>query len=411
MLTIISSELKKIFDFKVILAIACLVTYTIIMAFIWYGYYDNTTMTSQGETIDNISAYRVLKNETESVSGTVDTDYLHKLVNEYNASVEKNDMYEYLDTYMNRFMFTNYIFNYAGLGGRMNSGYMDLNYDFMKSEKAFERKYKDTLLTQIVEKSGDSHGIAYARQYSDFQTDVLYREIEKLNTNFKLGYNQGWYNIIVAYGQVFIVLLIVIAFSLSSIFSKDSSNGIEEIGLATRYGRSKNLNARLLAGNIFALIVYIIFLITLLCIHGSISTFVGWNNSIQSYWYVCYYNISFGVGILIMFFWGLLAVLIVANFVMMISIKTKYVLVSTIMSVIFVLLLKQLTVYENPIVLQLNPIFFATRLATSNLVLFDIPHFVGDIMVPYSVITILMSVFYILVFTFITQMSFTSYKI
>lgn len=410
MLTIVGYELKKIFDVKALIAIICLVLYSLIMAFIWYGYDDKITLTSKGEIVSDISAYRVLKNESESIEGIISTNYLKYLVDVYDGSVEKMYYHEYLDTYINRFQSSNYIFNYAGLGGSMNSGYMDLDYEFMESEHSFENQYKETLLTYLVEKNDGNHGIAFSNQYSEQQIEVLNKKIEKLSTNFKIGYNVGWYNIIVAYGQQFIVLLIVIAFSLSSIFSKDSSNGIEEISLSTMYGRNKNMNGRLIAGNIFAVIVYLLFLVVLMLIHGSISTLAGFNTSIQIYWYVCYYNISFGFGVLVMFFWGLLAVLVVANFVMMISIKARYVIVTTILSVSSVLYLKQLTVYSNPIALQLNPFFYATRLTTSNLVQFDIPHFIGNTLIPYSVLTIIITIVYILIITLFTKQAFKKYK-
>lgn len=404
-------ELRNIFDKKTLLAISCLIMYSIVMACLWYGYYERAIMTSDGEIINNITMYRVLEKETKSVEGTISTDYLNDLVSKYNNSMEKLEMQNYMDTYYNRFKFTNYVFNYAELGLSMNSSYFDLDYEFMNSIEEFDRRYKNTLLTNLIEKSDGSHGMSFTKQYNNKQINILKERIGRLRTDFNLGYNEGWYNIIVAYGQGFVVMLIVIVFCLSSIFSKDSSNGIEEIALSTMYGRNRNMNARLVAGNLFAVIIYLIFLLTLIVVHGSVATLSGLNTSIQSYWYVCYYNITFGVGILIMFLWGLLAVLVVCNAAMLISIKTKYVLLSTSLSIVAVLYLNQIKSSANPIVLQLNPIFYASRLTTSNLVEFDIPHFVGNLLIPYSVITVGITIVYILIINVITRLSFKKYKI
>ena len=82
--------------------------------------------------------------------------------------------------------------------------------------------------------------------------DQINKKNNAIDIPFKVDYYQGLEYFIWQYGAQYIFVLIVIAFALSSLFSKVSNNGIDELSLASKFGRKKNMNARIIAGNIFA---------------------------------------------------------------------------------------------------------------------------------------------------------------
>lgn len=171
------------------------------------------------------------------------------------------------------------------------------------------------------------------------------------------------------------------------------------------------MNARVIAGNLFAVVSYGIFVGTLFITIGLVASLEGWNESAQIFWYICPYNMSFGTGILIMIFMGLLGVVIVANIIMLISINFRNSKVSTIISIGVIIIFLRLTQTENQLQLQLNPIFFGTHFTTTNLTEFEIFHFIGELMIPYSLLSLILFGIYMTIIRLLTLRSYKKYRL
>lgn len=415
MMRLVKYEFKKIWSKVTVIAVASLIILCTTLNVISYAYYSRLPiMKSDGNIISGLGAYRTLENETKLLEGKIDQKYLDNLTSEYNSSKERRHMNFENDKLspdkrveFTKYTYVNYLINFAEYSGEMNSEHFNLDFNFLKSEDEFYKKYKEAIMSKI-EKSNKDYGIV---KYSDSQLEKISQKVDKLKP-FNIGYMEGLHRIMIDYGEQFWFLLIVVAFSLSSIFSKDSNNGIEEIGLSSELGRKVNMNARIIAGNIFSTVVYLIFWLVLLVEHGAVYSLSGWGVSAQAYLYDSIYNIAYKEAILIIFASGLLVTLLISNLIMLISIRFKYSKVSALISVVSVYGILKLTETGDYFRLQLNPIYYATRLSTSNnLTPFDIYYFIGDTMVPYSLLGLLLMIFYFVIIRILTITAYRKYRL
>lgn len=355
---------------------------------------------SEGQIVEGLASYRALREASEEIKGTMDGTYIRELVDKYNNSFDKSYLKEhrgFLGTGgMTKFMVPNYFINYAYYGAYMSNGNdkIGLEYDFLDSEDEFYKTYKETVKEHLAE----------VNPYTEEQMNILGKKVDKLNIPYQTGYYQGLANLrawfVLDYGLIFVVL----AFALSGIFAKDHAGGITELTLSSKYGRKNNFNVRWIAGNIFIISIYFIFIGVQLIVNGIIATLDGWNLPAQMFWFECLHNITVGEGILILFGGGLLGAIVIGNIVMLISIKMKNRKLAVILSAIAVFwILKSKNVYGFS--KMFNPAnFISDSLLTGYC-------FVGDMALPYFVIAIIFTLFYVALLRIGIKMSYRKYYI
>jgi len=355
---------------------------------------------SEGQIVEGLASYRALREASEEIKGTMDGTYIRELVDKYNNSFDKSYLKEhrgFLGTGgMTKFMVPNYFINYAYYGAYMSNGNdkIGLEYDFLDSEDEFYKTYKETVKEHLAE----------VNPYTEEQMNILGKKVDKLNIPYQTGYYQGLANLrawfVLDYGLIFVVL----AFALSGIFAKDYTGGITELTLSSKYGRKNNFNVRWIAGNMFIISIYFIFIGVQLIANGVIATLDGWNLPAQMFWFECLHNITVGEGILILFGGGLLGAIVIGNIVMLTSIKMKNRKVAVILSAIAVFwILKSKNVYGFS--KMFNPAnFISDSLLTGYC-------FVGDMALPYFVIAIIFTLFYVALLRIGIKMSYRKYYI
>ena len=355
---------------------------------------------SEGQIVEGLASYRALREASEEIKGTMDGTYIRELVDKYNNSFDKSYLKEhrgFLGTGgMTKFMVPNYFINYAYYGAYMSNGNdkIGLGYGFLDSEDEFYKTYKETVKEHLAE----------VNPYTEEQMNILGKKVDKLNIPYQTGYYQGLANLrawfVLDYGLIFVVL----AFALSGIFAKDHAGGITELTLSSKYGRKNNFNVRWIAGNIFIISIYFIFIGVQLIANGVIATLDGWNLPAQMFWFECLHNITVGEGILILFGGGLLGAIVIGNIVMLISIKMKNRKLAVILSAIAVFwILKSKNVYGFS--KMFNPAnFISDSLLTGYC-------FVGDMALPYFVIAIIFTLFYVALLRIGIKMSYRKYYI
>lgn len=355
---------------------------------------------SEGQIVEGLASYRALREASEEIKGTMDGTYIRELVDKYNNSFDKSYLKEhrgFLGTGgMTKFMVPNYFINYAYYGAYMSNGNdkIGLEYDFLDSEDEFYKTYKETVKEHLAE----------VNPYTEEQMNILGKKVDKLNIPYQTGYYQGLANLrawfVLDYGLIFVVL----AFALSGIFAKDYTGGITELTLSSKYGRKNNFNVRWIAGNMFIISIYFIFIGVQLIVNGIIATLDGWNLPAQMFWFECLHNITVGEGILILFGGGLLGAIVIGNIVMLTSIKMKNRKVAVILSAIVVFwILKSKNVYGFS--KMFNPAnFISDSLLTGYC-------FVSNMALPYFVIVIIFTVFYVALLWIGIKMSYRKYYI
>ncbi|MEG1311984.1 MAG: hypothetical protein RSD47_08265 [Romboutsia sp.] len=397
---LVKYEFRKIWTkLTVVSVISFIVVSTILNCIAFFN--SPIGITSDGNQVKGIKSFRAIKNQSKDIEGEVNGEYLQNLIKNFNSSTEKQEFGDIMGYELTKYKFSNLIINYANYGPATMTNMLGLDFKFLDSEEEFYNQYKKSVGEHIKIDSKKNWF-----QYTDKQMDKINQKIDKLETPFIVDYYEGLEYFIWQYSEQFLFVFIVIAFALSSLFSKDSNNGIDELTLSSKFGRKKNMNARIIAGNIFAVIVYALFIATLSIEIGAVASFGGWNQSIQNIWYTCLYNISAGEGILIMILQGLIGVIIIANIIMLISIKFKYSKVSTILSLASIWMIERLTYTSNSIQLQLNPLYYAKSNISSS-----IYYFIGDIILPYVLVFIGVAAIYMIIIRFFTVRQYRRYKL
>lgn len=356
---------------------------------------------SNGEIVEGLASYRALKEASKDLEGVMDGGYIQKLITSYNNSFEKKYLAEhkgFLGTAgMTKYDVPNYFINFAYYGPYMSNGNekVGLDYDFLESEEGFYTKYKDAAKELLAEEG----------LYSDEQLLVLNKKADNVRTPCSTGYAEGLFNLRTWFTWDYSLVFLVLAFALAGVFSKDNTGGITELTLSAKYGRRRNLNARWIAGNLFAASVYLIYLVVQIIVNGAIGTLAGWNLSAQMLWFHCLYNITLGEGLLIMFFGGLLGALVIGNIVMLFSMKLKNVKLAAVFSVIAVLLIRQTANMEGlyGTIELFSPMYFEE----DSLILLYL--FVGNVAVPYFVAVSVVSVLYVAILYAGMRLSYKKY--
>ena len=171
-----------------------------------------------------------------------------------------------------------------------------------------------------------------------------------------------------------------------------------------KHGRNKDMKARWIAGNLFTLTAYLIYVGVLMLVHGMIGSLHGLGASAQTFWFDCIFNISIGTGLLLIFFGGLAGALVIANIVMLLSMKIKNSKAAVVASIAVVMLLRKGTDTYSQIKL-LNPIRFGGSESAYNFL------FVGTAIIPYFVVVLILSIVYVAVLWLIMRLSYKKYYI
>lgn len=403
---LVKFEYRKTWNKVTVFAVASMFILLTLHTFIYLNLQYNA-IDENGEIVNGLQSYRELKEASEYLDGMLDEKYIKDLINDYNSSFDKKYLKEhrgYLGTAgMTKFMVPNYLINYAYYGPYMSNGNdkIGLDYDFLDSEESFYKKYREAVKEELLSLN-EWNGLF---PYSEEQISVLEKKIENVKTPFRVEYDQGLCNLRSWYVMDYYIFFVVLAFALACMYSKDSVSGVNELTLSSSYGRKKNMKARWIAGNLFTLIAYLIFIGTLVLEHGAIASLHGWNASAQTFWYECLYNINFGTGLLIMFAGGLLGAFVMANFVMLVSMITKNAKLTTAVSIIAVWLLVRFSATYSQIKLLLNPIQFKSdSLITEYL-------FIGNTALPYFIVVLVLTAFYVTVFQFLMKQSYKKYRL
>ena len=160
--------------------------------------------------------------------------------------------------------------------------------------------------------------------------------------------------------------------------------------------------ARWIAGNLFTVTAYLLFVGGLTAVHGSIASLHGLNASAQTFWFECFHNFNVGTAFLIIFFGGLAGALVMANIVMLLSIKLKNSKIAVVAGIAIVWLLwKGASTYGQ--IRLLNPIQFGG----DNLVIDFM--FVGKAIIPYFVVVFALSAVYVTVLWTAMRMTYKKY--
>ena len=396
MRTLVQFEYRKLWNRISIVAVMAMCILSTLHTFIYLDMNSQwRAIDKNGEVVSGLASYRALREASKEIEGTVDGEYLLDLKKQYESSADK----QYLDEHrgflgtggMTKYMYPNYFINYAYYSYYMSNGNnkMGLDHDFLDSEEAFYRKYREAVKEQLMYENQYAGMV----KFSDPQIKVLDRKIAGIDTPVRVAYCQGISNFMNWYDLEYPVFFVVVAFALACTYAKDSLSGINELTLSAAKGRKQDFRARWIAGNLFTASAYMIFIGVLLVEHGAVATFGGVGASAQTYWFHCILRINIGTGMLFKIVGGLSGTLVFANFTMLLSCLSRNLKAASSASVLAVAALTRLSDTYSQIKL-FYPIQFGSDAVVEDF------FFCGNTLVPYMAVVLILTVIDIGVFAY-----------
>lgn len=393
---LVKYEYKKLWNKVSVVAVIAMCILSSLHTFIYLDMNSQwKAIGKNGEIVSGLASYRTLKEASEDIEGMINDEYLQNLKEKFNQSIDK----QYLDEHrgflgtggMTKYMYPNYFINYAYYSYYMSNGNdkIGLDYDFLNSEEKLYQKYREAVREQILAEN-QYYGLV---RFKDSQIKVLDWKIAEIDTPVKVAYCQGISNFMNWYDLEYPIFFMVIAFTLACIYAKDSLSGVDELILSAANGRKKDFRARWIAGNLFALSAYLIFVGILLIEHGVIATFGGFGASAQTYWFNCIFNISIGMGMILKIIGGMFGVLVFANLTMVLSSMFGNLKIAALFSVLILAAFKKLSETYSQIKL-FYPIQFSSDAVVKSF------FFYGKTLIPYIVVVLFLTILYIGVLTF-----------
>lgn len=386
-----------------------LLTLLTVHTFLYFGLWQ--AIDKNGKIIKGYGAFRAIKENTKDIEGAIDDDYIRALVKKYNNSLDKNYLKKnrwFLSSAgMTKYAYTNYCLNYARYGVYETNGFdcIELHDPFLKHGEDFYREFKKAMKEEyIVRRAALIERNLASKKYNKKQIQMLDQKIEHVKTPFYVAYNEGIRSIAYRFDADNILFFIVLVFALSGIFAKDTEEGINELTSATLYGKKTDMKARWFAGNLFAMIAYVIFWAAIILENAGVASLHGWNASIQMGFCWSVFNINQGSWILIKMFGGLLGALVIANLVMLLSTVTQNIKYAIILgSAVIWGFLKWAIVCSGSWVEMLDPVQFGDDRLVSD-------YFFGRVIsMPYYSLVLIAAGIYLFIIGYFLQKAWKKY--
>ncbi len=220
MWTMVKFEYRKLWNRVSLVAVIVMCIISTFHTFVYLNMNGQwRAISTEGEIVSGLSAYKVLKDASKDIEGVADDTYLQKLKKQYENSVDK----QYLDEHrgflgtggMTKYMYPNYFINYAYYSYYMSNGNdkMGLAYDFLDSAEKFYQKYREAVKEQILYENQ----YAGLMKFTDSQIEALDQKITEMDTPVHIAYCQGISNFMNWYDIEYPLFFVVYAFALSCV--------------------------------------------------------------------------------------------------------------------------------------------------------------------------------------------------
>lgn len=264
--TLIKFELKKLWDKKMNRIVICFCLLLIIFLFFNTGK-DFLATSEKGEQYRGQEAIGVRKEQIEKIAGVLTNERIQGEIqklqelrnNEENLVTNSEGEIDFSPKIYNE-----YLSNRLNLLTNVNRVYSNYNTSYitelfnLKLEK--QKDFYELREQRIKEKLEQNYeGNTYTSPEKQYWTE----KSETVKTPLEYDFYYGWSNLYSTY-EMLILGVIAICICLASVFAGEYQSGTDKILLTTKYGKSKNITAKIISSYLFATVVFAIYLIAAL---------------------------------------------------------------------------------------------------------------------------------------------------
>lgn len=252
-------EMKKIFV-KPSNKVAVMMLFALLGIVSYLAIHNVEYVNERGETETGITAVKKLREVQQEWAGVLDEEQI-KLVIEENARICATPEAQSEDTVQNQIAYgwkqgfcdirRLLVYSFCALG----------EYDYYRADRLSPEDAGYFYSNRMAHLKEWLEGTA-GEQFTEEEKAFLIRKYEKLQIPMQYNYSEGWRQLSKSSTMLVEIMVLILGFLVSGIFSSEFQLKADAIFYASRYGRDKAITARIKAG--FLLVTGFYWLITLL---------------------------------------------------------------------------------------------------------------------------------------------------
>lgn len=323
-------EIKKIFS-KTVNKIALLILAVALLAVSLFAVSSIDYVDTQGNSTSGIVAAHNLRNDKNQWSGYLTDSMLSEVIKK-NEEIISSEEYLSKDIRENNKAYAKKQ-GFSDIRTIINTAFCPFNeYDYYRADSVTSNEVGNLYENRITNLTEWLNSDEIKDNYSKEEKEFLIAQYNELETPFYYEYSDGWKTLLEYAPSIMMLLVLIMGFLVSGIFSNEFQLKADSIFFSTKLGRNKAISAKMKAGFVIitvvywgTMLIYSTIVLTSLGTDGAdcmIQTGLGgWKS---------FYNITYFQDYLLTMVGGYLGSLFILTLTMLISAKTH----STILAVI-----------------------------------------------------------------------------
>lgn len=322
-MTVLRFELKKIFS-KSTNKIVCLILAITLGVICYFAVGYVTYVDKNGESSSGIVAAQTLRKEKNQWAGYITKDVLIKVIEE-NALINNSEEYLSDDVRENNKAYSKKQ-GFSDIREMINRAFCSFQeYNYYRADSVKKEEIGSFYDRRTAILSEWLNAEEQQNYYSENEKQFLIEQYEKLETPIYYEYADGWEALLEYAPSIIMLLMLIMGFLVSGIFSDETQLKADSIFFSTKLGRNKAVVSKIGAGLI---VITSIYWITILLYSGIVLTILGYGGAncvIQSGFanWKSFYNITYLQDYLLTVLGGYLGNLFILTLSMLVSAKTR----------------------------------------------------------------------------------------
>ncbi|CQR58233.1 ABC transporter permease [Paenibacillus riograndensis] len=382
----ISLELKKIRNKNTV--IISLLFLTIILIPWVQTAQSIDVLDDEGNIHSGLGGWQILRERT--VEGTMTTDYLLQMKQNYQNSVDKPYIEGEVDT--DRKLGKRLTFPHDALHWELNfpyEKYRVLDNSLNLTDEQLANFYVDWKGSFTEYLSNEQNLFPYTEK----QIEIISQKMQKVTTPFLFKYDSGWEYLKIGLLHTIHLFFMFLAFILCEGFSKNGSKGIDKVTLSTKESRRKLISYKLGAACVFSTIAYFVYIAVVLLFITAVYTLHGWDSSVQIGTITFYSMNQLKEGLLYIAM-GYFSTLVVTHLILFLSVVFKRGKLVLALSLIYFYLVNTYQMGRGALIEKV--MVFMPQNFINNLIGIENLYFVGNTVFPYVFVALFLGTVYIL---------------
>lgn len=331
-------EIKKIFS-KTITKVGLIVLLIALVVSCYQAITSKTYVDEQGKTHTGISAVKDLQKMKQEWAGVLSEDLLRQVIRE-NKQINQEYPYDPADVVTSNIGYSKKQ-GFADIRDLINRGFSDFReYNYWQADSLAEDEVGSLYENRVRILKEWLYSDEATDQFTENEKAFLIAQYENLETPFYYEPADGWQAALEYLPMMIMLIVLVLSFFVSGIFSNEFQWKAESIFFSTKYGRNRGTFAKMAAGFLVVTAIYWVVILIYSVVVFGVMGLSGANCAIQidgGYW-KSFYNITYWQTYILTILGGYIGAVFILFVSMLVSAKTHTTVLSVTIPFIIIFL-------------------------------------------------------------------------